>query len=102
MGGHHEADVLHGEAQQKMEEVVTMDSGFCVSKGITSMEEEMGVYGQALVKKRGKYWSKGIPSNEIDAYFQQKQVKFSETLAVPFNGHPFFIHCTKEEKYITK
>ena len=66
------------------------------------MEEEMDVYGQALVKKRGKYWSKGIPSNKIDAYFQQKQVGFSETLEIPFNGHPFFIYHTKEEKKVTK
>ena len=60
-------DKLRCGAHQNSGKVVTMDSGFCVSKGITSMEEEMGVYGQALIKKRGKYWSKGVPGNEIDA-----------------------------------
>ena len=29
--------------------VVTMDSGFCVSKGIVEMHKK-GVYGQALIK----------------------------------------------------
>ena len=52
-GGHHEADVLHGEAHQKCGKVITMDGGFCVSKGITSMEEELGVYKQVPVEKKG-------------------------------------------------
>ena len=34
---------------------VTMDSGFAVLQGIVEMERVMGVYGQSLVKKRGRY-----------------------------------------------
>lgn len=40
--------------------VVTMDSGFSVTKGI--IEQHLrGVFGQALAKKRGRGWPKGVP-----------------------------------------
>ena len=54
---------------------VTMDSGFAVSQGIVEMEWVMGVYGQSLVKKRGRYWPKGVPGDMIDAYFQAHWIK---------------------------
>ena len=40
---------IHGTGK-----VVSMDSGFCVSAGILAMHS-VGVFGEALVKKRGKY-----------------------------------------------
>ncbi len=40
--------------------VVTMDSGFSVSKGILAMREK-GVFGQALVKPRGRGWPVLVP-----------------------------------------
>ena len=43
---------------------VVLDSGFCVSKGITALLE-VGVYAAALIKKR-KYWPKGVPGDAID------------------------------------
>ena len=63
-GGYHGADVPHGEAHQISGKVVTMDYGFCVSKGITSMEEELGVYGQALVKKGGSTDQRAFPAKK--------------------------------------
>ena len=43
---------------------VVLDSGFCVTKGITTLLE-FGVYAAALMKKR-KYWPKDVPGNVID------------------------------------
>ena len=43
---------------------VVLDSGFCVSKGITSLLK-FGVYADALIKNR-KYWPKGVPGYSID------------------------------------
>ena len=74
---------------------VTMDSGFNVSMGIVDMEWVQGVYGQALIKKRGRYWPKGVPGDAIDDHFKDKAIGHSETLQFDFDGHPFFIHCTK-------
>ena len=74
---------------------VTMDSGFNVSMGIVDMERVQGVYGQALIKKRGRFWPKGVPGDAIDDHFRDKAIGHSETLQLLFDGHPFFIHCTK-------
>ncbi len=74
---------------------VTMDSGFSVSMGICDMERVQGIYGQALVKKRGRFWPKGVPGDYIDNYFKDKEIGHNETLEMVFDGHPFFIHCTK-------
>ena len=80
----------------------TMDSGFCVSKGIVELESKLGVFGQALIKKRGRYWPKGVPGDAIDEYFADKEIGYSKTLEVTFENKPMFIHCMKEEKFVTK
>ena len=49
---------------------VVLDSGFCVSKGITALLG-FGVYATYLVKKR-KYWPKGVTGDAIDEYFTEK------------------------------
>ena len=79
-----------------------MDSGFCVSKGIVELEAQLGIFGQALIKKRGRYWPKGVPGDAIDEYFADKEIGYSNTLEVEFEGKRMFIHCMKEEKYVTK
>ncbi len=81
--------------------IVTMDSGFCVSKGIIEMKEK-GVFGQALVKPRGKGWPVLVPGKYIDVYFATKPISHCKPLEQLVNGVKFFIHCQKEEKYGTK
>lgn len=80
----------------------TMDSGFCVSKGIVEMYEKLGVFGQALIKKRGANWPKGVPGDQIDEHFADKPIGYCETLRVVIEGYQMYIHCMKEEKYVTK
>ena len=43
---------------------VVLDSGFCVSKGITALLE-FGVYAAVLIKNR-KYCPKGVTGDAID------------------------------------
>ena len=43
---------------------VVLDSGFCVSKGITALME-FDVYAAALIKEC-KYWPKGVTGDAID------------------------------------
>ena len=43
---------------------VVLDSGFCVSKGITALLE-FGVYAAALINNQ-KYWPKGVPGDAIE------------------------------------
>ena len=57
---------------------VVIDSGFCVSKGITALLD-FGVYAAALIKKQ-KYWPKGLPVDSIDKYFSDKYVTHVDML----------------------
>ena len=86
---------IHGTGK-----IVSMDSGFCVTAGILHLHE-LGVYGQALVKKR-KYWPKDVPSDQIDRYFDGKGLGFSKTLKQDMDGILFYVHCSKDTKFVTK
>ena len=65
---------IHGSGR-----VVTMDSGFCVTAGILALHDR-GVFGQALVKKRGRYWAKGVPGDAINEHFKDNEIGSTETL----------------------
>ena len=86
---------IHGTGK-----VVSMDSGFCVSAGILHLHD-LGVYGQALIKKR-KYWPKGVPGDDIDVHFAEKRLGYCESLKQDMEGIPFYVHCCKDSKYVTK
>ena len=77
---------------------VLLDSGFCVSKGVSSLLE-FGVYAAALIKKR-KYWPKGVPGDAIDQYFSYKDVTHVDMLEAITEEVPdvkaFNIFCFKE------
>lgn len=81
--------------------IVTMDSGFCVTEGIMALGE-FGVYGQALIKKRGRYWPKGVPGDHIEEHFEGKELGYAESLIQIINGQQFIVHCQKDTKYVTK
>ena len=78
-----------------------MDSRFCVTAGILGMAVH-GVYGQALIKKRGRYWPKYVPGDAIDDHFKDLEIGTVETLTQKVDGQDFLIHCQKEDKYVTK
>ena len=80
--------------------VVSMDSGFCVSAGILHLHD-LGVYSQALIKKR-KYWPKDVPGDHIDRYFDGKPLGYCKSLKQDMNGIPFYVHCCKDSRYVTK
>ena len=86
---------LHGTGK-----IVSMDSGFCVTVGILHLHEH-GVYGQSLIKKR-KYWPKGCPGAQIDSYMEGKPLGFVKTLRQDMGGVPFNIHCTRDDRFVTK
>ena len=81
--------------------VVLMDSGFCVTAGILAMHDH-GVYGQELIKKRGRYWPRGMTGDHINQHFEGKELGDTDTLTQDIDGKKFFVHCQKEEKYMTK
>ena len=80
--------------------IVEQDSGFCVFEGIVA-QHDVGVYGDALIKKR-RYWPKHVPGDEIDAAMADAPVGTVKTLKGKVNGRDAFIHCLKEEEYVTK
>ena len=81
---------------------VVLDSGFCVSKGITALLE-FGVYSDALNNKR-KYCPKGVPGDAIDKYFSDKDVTHMDILVAITEEGPeekaFKIFCFKEPEYV--
>ncbi len=81
--------------------IVTMDSGFCVTAGILAMHDH-GVFGQALIKKRGRYWPTHVPGDQIKNYFADMEIGDTNTLKQVINSKNFFIHCTKDDGYVTK
>ena len=68
-------------------EIVSMDSGFCVTVVILHFHEH-GVYGQFLIKKR-KYWRKGFPGEQIDSYMEGKPLGFIKNLRHDMGGGTF-------------
>ena len=86
---------LHGTGK-----VVSMDSGFCVAVGIMHLHD-LGVFGQALIKKR-KYWPKHVPGDMIDRYFKEKPLGSVMTLRQQIEGITFNVHCTRDDKFVTK
>ncbi|KAL7481099.1 LOW QUALITY PROTEIN: hypothetical protein ACHAW6_006780 [Cyclotella cf. meneghiniana] len=66
-----------------------------VLQGIVDIERVMGVYSvwpisckeerQVLAKRSAR-----------------KPIGYSESFETTINNHPVFVHCTKEEKYVTK
>ncbi|KAL7460891.1 hypothetical protein ACHAXS_001327, partial [Conticribra weissflogii] len=87
---------IHGKGK-----VVTMDSGFCDAAGIIAMHKH-GVFGQALIKKHSQYWPKYVPGNEIDNYFEGKELGETMTNKQEVDGVKFLIHCTRDDQYVTK
>ncbi|KAL7463510.1 hypothetical protein ACHAXS_003872 [Conticribra weissflogii] len=75
--------------------------GFCVAAGILALHH-FGVYGQALIKKRGRYWPKHVPGNEIEEHMKDKDVGYAETYKQSIDGKDFFVNCQKDTDYVTK
>ena len=87
---------IHGSGR-----VVTHDSNFCVMAGILALHDA-GVFGQALIKKRGRYWLDGVSGDQIDDHFAEMLICETDTLQQTINGKNFLIHCTKDDGYVTK
>ncbi|KAL7474957.1 LOW QUALITY PROTEIN: hypothetical protein ACHAW6_000896 [Cyclotella cf. meneghiniana] len=81
---------IHGQGK-----VVTMDSGFCVAAGIIALHKH-GVFGQSLIKKRGRYWPENVPGDTIDTLGE------TMTFKQQIGSIDFLVHCTKDANYITK
>ncbi len=60
------------------------------------------MFGQSLVKQRGRGWPVLVPGKFIDEYFQGIQIGHCKTLEQVVEGVKFLIHCQKEEKHVTK
>jgi hypothetical protein len=86
---------------QRTGKIVTMDSGFCVTVGILALHDK-GIYGQALIKKRGRYWPRGVPGDDINNLFQSKELGSYDCFVQEKEGKNFLIHCHKEDKYVCK
>ena len=59
------------EPIHQMGKIVTHDSGLCVTASILELHN-FGFYGQALIKKWGRYWPCNVPRNFIDEHFHDK------------------------------
>ena len=76
------------EAIHQTGKIVTHDSGFYVAKGIIELHKH-GVYGQALIKKRVRYWHCSVPGDLIDGYFGDKYIGTRMTYKQVIEGIDF-------------
>ncbi len=59
-------------------------------------------FGQALIKKRGRYWPKYVLGNEIDNYFAGKELGETMMYEQEVDSIKFLIHCTRDDGYVIK
>ncbi len=59
--------------------VVTMDSGSCVTVGILECHDA-GVFGQSMIQKQGQFWPKHVLGDQIDMYMKDKPMGHAITL----------------------
>jgi hypothetical protein len=86
---------LHGSGK-----VVTGNSGFCVTKGVTVLYQK-GVFFQSLIKKH-RYWPAQVPGDQIDAFMMTKRLCETHTFVQDLKGVRFYVHCTRDSNYVTK
>ena len=80
--------------------VVILDSGFCVLRALIELKKR-GVFASALIKKR-KYWPAHVKGDEINKYFDDKEVGYTNSLPGEMDGIPFHIYGLKEPDYVMK
>ena len=78
--------------------MVVLDSGFCVLKGIMELKK-CGVYASALIKK-WKYWPKCIKGEAIKQHFEGKQVGNCNSWKGNMDKVPFHVYAMKELDYV--
>ena len=60
-----------------------------------------GVYRKFLINKQ-HYWPNGCPGAHIDSYMEGKPLGLVKTLRKDMGGLTFTIHCTIDERFVTK
>ena len=81
-----------------LRDVIILDSGFCVLKGIVELKK-LGVYASALIKKR-KYWPKYIKGDAIKQHFDEKTVGDCDSWKGKMEEVPFHVYAMKEPDYV--
>ena len=78
--------------------VVILDSGFCMLKGIVELKK-CGVYASALIKKQ-KYWPKYIKGDTIRDPFNDRNVGDCDSWKGSMEEVPFHVYVMKEPDYV--
>ena len=77
--------------------VVILDSGFGVLKGIVKLKKQ-GVYAFALIKK-WTYWPKYIKGDAIKQHFEDEEVRDCDSWKGCMNEVAFHVYPMKEPAY---
>ena len=64
--------------------------------------DEHFVLGPAWIKKRGRYWLKQVPGDEIDKELKDAALGDMNTLCQELSNDLFLIHCCHDINYVTK
>ena len=78
--------------------MVVLDRGFCVLKGIVELKKP-GVYASTLIKK-WKYWPKYIKGDAIKEHFDGKDVGDCDSWKGTMDEVPFHVYAMKEPDYV--
>ena len=82
------------------EKVVSMDSGFCVTKGLVELHKK-GLFGAAVIKNR-RYWPANIKGDAIDTHFSSKEVVNVDAVKQVEDGVAYHVFFMKEPDYVMK
>ncbi|KAL7447907.1 hypothetical protein ACHAXS_000102 [Conticribra weissflogii] len=55
-----------------------------------------------LIKKQGQYWPQSVPGDDIDTYFEGKELGETMLLEQEIEMIKFLIHCMMDKSYKTK
>ncbi|KAL3790836.1 hypothetical protein ACHAWO_012136 [Cyclotella atomus] len=86
---------IHGTGK-----IVSMDSGFCVTAGILHLHD-LGVYGQGAHQTQVLAEGCAGVTRLISTLMVSRSVS-PKTLKQDMDGIPFYVHCNRDTKFVTK
>ncbi len=67
---------------------------FCIATDIIALHKR-GVYGQSLIKKRGKNWLNHVPGTALELEFLDSKLGVAKIYVQTIEDNKFLFHCHK-------
>jgi hypothetical protein len=88
------------EAIKGANRIIGMDSGFGVVLSTLPELRKRGLHGTVVLKKT-KFWTKGLPGNDILEALRMEEVGTTKVVVGKFKGEKIWIGCHVDSKHTT-